>query len=316
MIKSDKVISRVIFWCSLIVIIITIFAYYDNDYLFKNREEYFFDTEKLGHFGDFIGGFLGTILTIAATILVYKTYISQKNELQLQRNLISQQQFETTFFNMLEIHRSIKENLSISVSQLITQPYILLNSDIGPLNTGHVIDFGNIKGKMVFDKLIEDFSRLYRHFPANGWDYKVDSKIDEIITNGGYGLLDSNNISENTRSRISQIKTIKFKYDIFHAEHFKLIGDYLRNVYHILKFLSVKKKEFVANNINIDVKNYADIFQSQMSYMELALVFYNGFKFRKARKLIKEFNFIENVHQSNLLINEFQIPSLGNLKSK
>lgn len=312
----NKIVTFLIFIISLIVILVTTYVYYINDYLFKSRNDYFFDTEKLGQFGDFIGGFLGTILTIIATIFIYKTYISQRNELQLQRELISQQQFETTFFNMLEIHRNIKENLSISVSQLITQPYISLNTDIGQVNTSTIEEFGIVKGKMVFDKLIEDFSRLYKHFPAHGWDYKVDSKIDKIITDGGYGLMDSNNNSENSNSKISQLKTLKFKYDIFHSEYFKLVGDYLRNVYHILKFLSDKKKEFSSNNINIDMKNYADIFQSQMSYMELALIFYNGFKFRKARKLIKEFNFIENVHQSNLLINQFQIPSLGNIKSK
>lgn len=315
MIKSDKVVSRLIFWSSLIIIIITIFAYYDNDYLLKKRDEYFFDTEKLGHFGDFVGGFLGTILTIAATIFVYKTYISQKNELQLQRALISQQQFETTFFNMLELHRNIKNSLSINIYDLITKPYIIgITSDNMSINTGRLEDFDTLTGKKVFIKLIEDFERLYNHFPHINPDYRISSEIDDKIENNGYGLLGTNTCDIYNTS--SDLRKLKFKYDIFHAEHFKLIGDYLRNVYHILKFLSNKKKEFSLNNININVKDYADIFQSQMSYMELALVFYNGFKFRKARKLIKEFNFIENVHQSNLLLKDLKIPSLGNIKSK
>ncbi len=224
---------------------------------------------------------------------------------------------ETTFFNMLEVHRSIKNNLSVEIKDLITRPYkIIYTPENIPINIGKLNNFGNINGKLAFQKLLEDFERLYKHFPANGWDYEVNSEIDKIITDGGYGLLDEKNVIENANSKISQIKTVKFKYDIFHAQHFNLVGDYLRNVYHILKFLSDKKRDFSLNKINIDVKNYADIFQSQMSYMELALIFYNGFKFRKARKLIKEFNFIENVHQSNLLINEFKIPSLGKIKSK
>lgn len=89
-----------------------------------NSEEYIFHTDKLGHFGDFIGGFLGTILTGVATYFVYKTYVSQKDELEkqkeeliLNRQLIAQQQFESTFFNMLSVHRELKNSLILDESK-------------------------------------------------------------------------------------------------------------------------------------------------------------------------------------------------------
>lgn len=144
--------------------------------------------------------------------------------------------------------------------------------------------------------------------------YHIEPDIDEMFTKNGYELFGRNNIDSENNSDLVKIKNLKFKYDIFHSQHFKLIGDYLRNVYHILKFLSDQKKQFKENGIEINMKSYADIFQSQMSYMELALIYYNGIKFRKARKLIREFNFIENVHQSNLIFNDLIIPSLGKIK--
>jgi hypothetical protein len=316
----NKIVTFLIFIVSLIVILVTSYVYYINDYLFKSRNDYFFDTEKLGQFGDFIGGFLGTILTIIATIFIYKTYISQRNELQLQRELISQQQFETTFFNMLQLHRSIKNDLSISNLDLITKPCIIGYGSPGlngmlEFNTGKMEDFGIINGKSVFNKLIEDLNRLYEHFPHKETFYKIEKSIDNLLTDNGYGLFGNNSLTTNSNFHSSQVKNLLFKYNIFHDHHKKLLGDYFRNVYQILKFLSDKKKEFKTKKTPFNVREYSDIFQSQMSYTELALIFYNGLKFRKARKLIKEFNFVENVHRSNLLIRDVNFTSFGKIKS-
>lgn len=55
------------------------------------------DFTKFGTYGDFIGGVLGTIFSIIAVLLIYKTYISQKKELELSRTLFSNQNFENTF---------------------------------------------------------------------------------------------------------------------------------------------------------------------------------------------------------------------------
>lgn len=317
--KNNKIVVWLISIVSIAIILATTYAYYFNGYFLKNTDEFLLDTEKLGQFGDFVGGFLGAVLTIVATIFVYNTYISQKNELEQQRSLIAQQQFETRFFNMLELHRSIKNQLKISNVDLITKPYRMgfaaENRSI-VVNSGVILDFGEVTGSLVFSKLIEDFERIFNHFPHANPIYNISSEIDDLISREEYGLFGLNNISTDNDSNLLKIKNLKFKYDIFHSQHFRLVGDYLRNVYHILKFLSHKKVEFKKNGIDIDIKSFSDIFQSQMSYSELALIYYNAIKFRKARKLIREFNFIENVHQSNLLFKELIIPSLGKIKTK
>ena len=53
-----------------------------------------FDHDYLGALGDFLGGFLGSIFGIITIYLVYKTYISQKEELRLSRELIQKQNEE------------------------------------------------------------------------------------------------------------------------------------------------------------------------------------------------------------------------------
>lgn len=75
-----------------------------------------FDHDYLGALGDFLGGFLGSIFGIITIYLVYKTYVSQKEELEEQRKLLDAQQnelkltratqekqnFENTFFKLYE----------------------------------------------------------------------------------------------------------------------------------------------------------------------------------------------------------------------
>jgi hypothetical protein len=61
------------------------------------------DKSILGIVGDFIGGIIGTIFTIVATILVWLTYSSQKKELELTRKLLESQN-RVNFLPNFHIH--------------------------------------------------------------------------------------------------------------------------------------------------------------------------------------------------------------------
>lgn len=102
--------------------------------------------DKIGQFGDLIGGVVGSIWALAGVLLFYAAFIKQIealddqkiatqasleaitlqiNELELQRkeivetrqvlkeqeNTLKIQQFETTFFNLLNLYNSIIENM-------------------------------------------------------------------------------------------------------------------------------------------------------------------------------------------------------------
>ena len=93
---------------SILIIGLTIFAYWKNDFLNTN---YFLQTDKLGHFGDFIGGFLGTLLTLIATIYIYQTFNAQKKSIEIQEEQLINQKKEL---------QSQKQELILQ-RQLITQ---------------------------------------------------------------------------------------------------------------------------------------------------------------------------------------------------
>jgi hypothetical protein len=75
------------------------------------------DTGFIGDYGGFMSGVLGTIISLVTVILVYRTFNLQKEELKLQRQELTQtreqlkkQQFETSFFQIMEMLKSEMNN--------------------------------------------------------------------------------------------------------------------------------------------------------------------------------------------------------------
>lgn len=73
-----------------------------------------FRPNELGHLGDFIGGTVGPLWSIAGLLLVYVAYLAQREQLKIQQDEIreageqvSRQRLETTFFNLLQMHHQL-----------------------------------------------------------------------------------------------------------------------------------------------------------------------------------------------------------------
>lgn len=68
-------------------------------------------SEDFGVFGDYIGGTLGTIVGAISIFLVYITYTSQVKFARKQDESMKRQQFETTYFSLLEQQQIIRSQL-------------------------------------------------------------------------------------------------------------------------------------------------------------------------------------------------------------
>jgi len=296
--KNKTLIYQLIFGAiaGLFIVITTFILYYKGHI---NSGD--IDFTKFGTYGDFIGGLLGTILSIVAVILVYRTYISQKEELSMTRNLLKQQQFENTFFNMLKVHQDLKNNISFDTENLIFREKDMPKSMMG---VNAPIKGVLVKGRSFFDLAKNDFEKLFNYFTGNNTNEVICDKVLKLHKQKNYNfLLEPKNLDNQEHK-----DKILFKYNIFFSNYANYLGDYFRNLYHILNFISINKKDLIdksSNNKNEIIikkfKQYSDIVQSQMNFSELFLVYYNSFKFKKLRALIKEFDFVENLHSSNLL---------------
>ena len=92
---------------SIILIIVSIGIYI---YILKD-EEWAKDSSDFGVFGDYIGGVIGTIVGFISVAYIYITYKGQVAISKNQNSFQRKQQFESTFFSLLDVQRSIILNL-------------------------------------------------------------------------------------------------------------------------------------------------------------------------------------------------------------
>lgn len=296
--KANKIFKNyfkeIILIFSFAVIALTLFSYYiNNSFSFS----YDLATDKLGQFGDFIGGFLGTVLTMVATYYIYKTYHSQKDELDNQKKLINQQQFESTFFNLLNIHIDIKKNLNIDFSDATFKPQEYNGVDKVQINGLEV--FIDVKQftKFMYSRIIKNSTPVNEIFNKKVPNPDIKTTLDEY-----------HKLSESDKS--DEKKNIEFIYKYIFSRYQNQISHYCRNVYHILKFIRENEEEYKFNNC----KKYSDILQSQLNVDEQFVLFYNFIifdindndKFLHPIDIVNHYSFLENIGIDNLISKEHE----------
>lgn len=134
-------------------------------------------TDKAGPFGDFFGGVLNPLLTFLTFFCLIVTVVIQRHELSLARTeykktaeALSTQAVENTFFNIVDLHHKIVENLKIDLA-LIDNRYIKFNTVQKAYGTEEVQADTSVQGREVFQKVIEYISHEHRSAEKTIEDY-------------------------------------------------------------------------------------------------------------------------------------------------
>jgi len=90
-----------IIWITVLITVITSSLYFIN----FGHGKFSDDQSVWGTFGDYIGGVSGTIFNFTGVVLIYFTFKRQQETSVLQ-------QFESTFFNLVNIHREMTKSFS------------------------------------------------------------------------------------------------------------------------------------------------------------------------------------------------------------
>ena len=243
------------------------------------------DSEKIAQFGDYFGGIIGSIWSLAGVILFYvalqeqrkdidinrKALEKQIEEFELQRGELSEtrrvfeeqsqtlkvQRFENTFFQLLNLHHEIVNNLQLQL------PY----------------DDNEYNKREVFKRSV---SKLISYFNDYETEYKYNSETrrNEIIVRHNLDDLDVVH------------KLINKQYNYFYFEDTnQLLSHYYRSIYHIFKFI------YKTDLIDKDQKQfYATLLRAQLSSDELFLILYNSLDlgYPNFLFLIKEYDILQN----------------------
>lgn len=104
--ENNNLIKKALIICSILSIIMLFLFAWKQDYGTK----WPLATDIIGQYGDFIGGVIGTILSI---VLLYSTFQSQIKESRKNADVFTKQQFHEIFSHLIQQHNSIINNFSM-----------------------------------------------------------------------------------------------------------------------------------------------------------------------------------------------------------
>jgi hypothetical protein len=265
-----------------------------NDWSFSSSDK--LKADKVGQFGDFVGGLIGSIWALAGVVLFYVALTEQRSdfatnrkvldaqtealkqqikEFELQREELSEtrkvfniqsetlkkQQFESTFFNLVNLHHKIVNSIDLQsrVDKYQGFEKIFARGLTDGEKNEKVIQITT--GRDCFVKFCKGFRNIYRE------NKEADTEmIERELCNKSY-----------------------LEY---YENHQSDLGHYFRNLYHIFKFIK--------NSDELDKKRYTSLVRAQLSNDELFLLFYNSSSDLGKDKflpLIEEFHLLKNLNR-------------------
>lgn len=262
-------------WVELLIILVGVLiihvflisnAFHGNEINSSNASE----------FGDFIGGYLGTLFALISVIFLYTTLRDQRRTSEIEK-------FETRFFELIRLHRdnvleiTLKNQSGKKVFVLFIREYREIMKIVE-----EIFDKSNLCKKQIIE--ISYLAFFYGIGPnssrilKNALSEYEESKVEELTTR----LQDE---KKNVK------KARKFNYVPFEG-HQSRLGHYYRHLFQSISYCHNKK-------IDIDKYEYVKLIRAQLSNHEQALLFLNSVsklgKPWKDESLIKEYRLIKNI---------------------
>jgi len=243
---------------------------------FANSEQYFNVELSLGEFGEFIGGFVGSLWSLAGILLFYSALVYQREELAEQKGILvtqtdamifqskelerqndtlQKQKQEETFFHLLRFHIDLVETLTFETNDIDMQSGKMQKQQIRGRNT-----FG-------------EFYNVFKRFYSKYLEHLSDAGVDEDSLKG----------------------VIETSYTSFFAEFRYELGHYFRNIVNLLLFIDRANEE--------DKHFFLSILFSQISVYEMSLIFFHGLtsENKELKVFIEKYALMQDLFQDDLI---------------
>jgi len=199
-------------------------------------------------FGDFLGGAVGSLWSLAGVLLFYAALADQRKDLEEQKEILAMQIRETvnqtkefrqqnetateqknegTFFQLLRFHNEIITSITLEIQDM---DFSDGSSTVRVIN-------GRKSFVEYYDIYKRFFNTQFETYSSGG----IDKEVLQIVINTSY--------------------------DQFYEEYQADLGHYFRNIYNILKFVDVMADTY--RNF------YLSLLLAQLSNNEVALLFYH-----------------------------------------
>ena len=258
------------------------------------------DEEKIAQFGDFIGGIIGSLFSLAGVILFYVALKEQRKDininqenLKLQNNALNQQveEFKAQKTELIETRKVYEEQTILFREQ--TNLYKQQNKELKEQTT--------IAKLQQFDSSFFSYLNMFINF-KNTLDLKSDCK--NYFEKIHFEIL---KIESKDKTLIESFALIQTKYmEVFHL-HKNELSHYFKTLYRIIILID-------SSSIEEERKQqYSKLLRSQLSDSELLVLYYNyhshlGVKVRSyiiKYRLLKHIRILDKIEMgSDLNVNE------------
>ena len=244
---------------------------------------------NLNLLGDFYGGSVASLWSLAGLFLIYVAFLGQKQQLLNQQMEIMYSQLEVKYTRLeLEGQKQemIEQNKTLRQQKFDNTFFQLLSNHSTIVNSMDLRKYG---GKEVFAEGRDCFNTFYQklehYIKTKNKKIKLDPKKEDLES------------------------TIE-SYHLFYERDQNNLGHYFRNLYHIIKFID-----------NSDIKKnktYTNFVRAQLSSHELVLIFYNCLSSNgkeKFKPLIEKYALLKNMNTSLVFnqshLNEYKKSAYG-----
>ena len=275
--------------------------------------------ESTGQIGDTIAGTTAPFVGLLSAFLLIFTLYKQLQFNKQQTKLSLDDQFKSSYFQMLDQQRVIADNIEYD--------------SITPWDSQGDDNY-QAKGIKSFKAYYEILDSLFKFFDSEKFEKGISKdeyliEIDALNDALELGMPEQEADAETIRlktslhkwalNRIFYIKEavydfyrlpgmdirrkLAFVYHIFYFQHQEL-GRYFRHIYYILTILKREEERqlsIFANNptqveqIKKSFKTYAQFIPAQMSFEELTLMYYNCSLFPKLLELAKQYEIFQTL---------------------
>ena len=279
-----------------------------------------------GQYGDFIGGFVGTLFALVGFILLYQTLRAQREALDTQKKDSEKQSFENTFFNLLNAQQNITNQIKVTVPVLTEYKYVGASKEYE----------GRAFFRFAKQELTYIFEALMREEYPGIYDIRREEMDDKAIFDAGnpsenpfpeleverlknviirerriqfaMGFYNINNNRWRALKDANPQEQMKEVFKLFFSKYSYVFGHYFRHIYNIIKFVrqyqdtQLKTLTHKAGRLFLDETNrYVKFIQAQMSSYELMLLYYNAFCFEKCYEQLDHYKFLDNLPEEDLV---------------
>jgi hypothetical protein len=277
-----------------LLLLFAIAIFFWNDFNFSIKDK--IQADKVGQFGDFVGGLIGSIWALAGVVLFYVALTEQRkdfktnrkvlntqiealklqlNEFELQRLELSEtreifkiQKFETSFFNLLKFHSEITNSLTIKVEKR--------KSSSGGKEEKEVAIFDGIKFFVKGNVLIENFLYELKNLDILTGQILDDSKANyiknkKIIDNEAAKYI------QNTLYEKGPLVDQKIAFLLFYYSFEPTLDKYMGQLLMLVVYIDKTRKDINAFPTEI----YIALLKAQLSKLELKFIWIYCHSFKR-----------------------------------